>query len=739
MIENNETSNQASQKTSETGRVVYKGVKSFSKSKAGKAAAELGKEALMWLFKSLGALLASLSLPMIIAIIAIVLVATTLFSFSLNGSFNYDEADKKNDIFKENNILEFGTACSNESSDTYNKIENNYKAVVGKARDEIKDYYLTDTIYDEVKTALNSLTISYENNMPIFSSHISGKKVISETEEHEYEVNINLPMNSNVDKQLIDTIVGYIQANYGAANLFTGDELKDINDSTVQKKFKSLKFGDLTPDTKEVMDEQYCKNVEGRIRKERSGNYCDYFYTPAKIENIVSGTCEYNNGSWENKGSVDHDCNNEEWAKTKNKKKKNDKETSPKDGDTYKYTTVITVDNTKNPLENFKLDNYKKEIEKYIDSGKLFYYNSEKLKSELKSNVEIKKEELKDKEEKRQEVKYIYHTCKYNASIRKWKGSDYCSTIDEPGTRNQTEVFKEEIPYEVVIKKYIFKVTTKGSPLKVTIQTGVDNSDDGFLSEEKKKAINNIQATGIHESTGFNNAEYLYNKAVYDMADTINVMCPNNKINLSLLTGSTYSSFSAVSGAINAPEVFGNTNYWYDSSGSEGVWDQNQLRRQDVYNAIWSHAAYLYETVKVGNVSGWWQNGRQIGTPQCTDFVHTRFYTQYGFDCGYGNGQDIATNTVAMYPDKFTSGSIMGDLTLKAGSIISKRGGDYGHVGFVEAIETDGSGKILSITISDANFTFPGCGGGVRLMCKYTWEQFVQAWGLNCTFAVPIS
>ena len=80
-----------------------------------------------------------------------------------------------------------------------------------------------------------------------------------------------------------------------------------------------------------------------------------------------------------------------------------------------------------------------------------------------------------------------------------------------------------------------------------------------------------------------------------------------------------------------------------------------------------------------------------------------------------------------------------GSSEIKAGSIISKRGGEYGHVGFVEAVETDGSNKIVSITISDANFTFPGCGGGVRLMCKYTWEQFVQAWGLNCTFAVPIN
>lgn len=722
MIENNETSNQANQKTGESSRIVYKGVKTFSKSKAGKATAELGKEALMWLIKVFASLIASISLPLMIAIIAILIAAISVFSFSLDvKDFDIDKS--------------FGAACDNESSDTYNKIENNYKVVVGKARDEIKGYFLVDSSYDEIKTAFNSLAISYENNMPTFSSHIDGKEIKSETEEYEYEVDIKIPLDTNVDKQMIDTIVGYIQANYGAANLFTGDELEDINDSTVQKKFKSLKFGDLTPDTKEVMDETYCKNVNGRIRKERSGEYCDYYYTPEKIENIVSGTCEYNNGSWENKGSENHECSTEEWVKKlNNKKKKTDKDIIPKDGDKYKYTVVITVDNTKNPLENFKLDNYRTEIKKYIDSGKLFYYNSEKLNSELKNRVEIKKDKLPD--EKRKEKKYINHTCKYNASTGKWEGSEYCSTIKEIGTKNQTKDFPEEIEYTVTIKKNIFKVTVD-TPLNVTIQTGVDNSNDGFLSEEKKKAIKNIQATGIHESTGFNNAEYLYDKAVYDMADTINTMCPNNKINLSLLTGSTYSSFSAITGAVNAPEVFGNSAYWYDSS--KGVWDETQLRRQDVYTAIWSYAAYTYQTAKVGNVSGWLQNGKQVGTPQCTDFVHTRFYAQYGFDCGYGNGQDIASNTVNMYPDKFTSGSIMGDLTIKAGSIISKRGGDYGHVGFVEAIETDDSNKIVSITISDANFTFPGCGGGVRLMCKYTWEQFVQAWGLNCTFAVPIN
>lgn len=723
MIENNEISNQANQKTGESSRVVYKGVKSFSKSKAGKATAELGKEALMWLIKAFASLIASISLPLLIAIIAILIAAISVFSFSLDvKDFDIDKS--------------FGAACDNESSDTYNKIENNYKVVVGKARDEIKGYFLVDSSYDEIKTAFNSLVISYENNMPTFSSHIDGKEIKSETEEYEYEVDIKIPLDTNVDKQMIDTIVGYIQANYGAANLFTGDELEDINDSTVQKKFKSLKFGDLTPDTKEVMDEAYCKNVNGRIRKERSGEYCDYYYTPTKIENIVSGTCEYNNGSWENKGSEDHECSTEEWAKKlNNKKKKNDKDIAPKDGDKYKYTAVITVDNTKNPLENFKLDNYRTEIKKYIDSGKLFYYNSEKLNSELKNRVSIKTTTSSRKETREKSVSV---TCTYSASKGIWEGDNECSTINEIGNRNEKKVISKKINYDVNITKNVHTINiVDNSTLNVTIQTGVDNSNDGFLSEEKKKAIKNIQATGIHESTGFNNAEYLYDKAVYDMADTINTMCPNNKINLSLLTGSTYSSFSAITGAVNAPEVFGNSAYWYDSS--KGVWDETQLRRQDVYNAIWSYAAYTYQTAKVGNVSGWLQNGKQVGTPQCTDFVHTRFYAQYGFDCGYGNGQDIASNTVNMYPDKFTSGSIMGDLTIKAGSIISKRGGDYGHVGFVEAIETDDSNKIVSITISDANFTFPGCGGGVRLMCKYTWEQFVQAWGLNCTFAVPIN
>lgn len=726
MIENNETSNQANQKTGESSRIVYKGVKTFSESKAGKATAELGKEALMWLIKAFASIIASISLPLLIAIIAVLIAAISVFSFSLDvKDFDIDKS--------------FGEACDNESSDTYKKIENNYKVVVGKARDEIKDHFLVESSYDEVKKAFNSLTISYKDNMPTFSSHIDGKEVKSETEEYEYEVDIKIPLNSNVDKQMIDTIVGYIQANYGAASLFTGDELEDINDSTVQKKFKSLKFGDLTPDTKEVMDEAYCKNVDGRIRKERSGNYCDYYYTPEKIENIVSGTCEYNNGSWENKGSEEHECSTEEWAKkVNNEKKKPDNNIAPKDGDKYKYTVSVTIDNTKNPLENFKLDNYRTEIKKYIDSGKLFYYNSEKLNSELKNRVSIKTTTSTRTENRKKEVTLTNVTCTYNVSKKTWEGDKACSFISGEGSRGEKRHPKKTENYKVTITKNIHTISVvDGNALNVTIQTGVDNSSDGFLSEEKKKAIKNIQATGIHKSTGFNNAEYLYDKAVYDMADTINTMCPNNKINLSLLTGSTYSSFSAITGAVNAPEVFGNSAYWYDSS--KGVWDETQLRRQDVYNAIWSYAAYTYQTAKVGNVSGWLQNGKQVGTPQCTDFVHTRFYAQYGFDCGYGNGQDIASNTVNMYPDKFTSGSIMGDLTIKAGSIISKRGGDYGHVGFVEAIETNDSNKIVSITISDANFTFPGCGGGVRLMCKYTWEQFVQAWGLNCTFAVPIN
>jgi hypothetical protein len=104
----------------------------------------------------------------------------------------------------------------------------------------------------------------------------------------------------------------------------------------------------------------------------------------------------------------------------------------------------------------------------------------------------------------------------------------------------------------------------------------------------------------------------------------------------------------------------------------------------------------------------------------CTNFAHWRFWLQYGYDCGNGDGGYVAENTVNKYPDIF-------ELVRYpvAGSIVSFRGGSiWGHVGFIEKVE-DGY-----VWWSDGNVS----GGGIRFNTKETIEQFMTS---DITVAAP--
>lgn len=90
---------------------------------------------------------------------------------------------------------------------------------------------------------------------------------------------------------------------------------------------------------------------------------------------------------------------------------------------------------------------------------------------------------------------------------------------------------------------------------------------------------------------------------------------------------------------------------------------------------------------------------------QCTDFAKWRFLKYYGwvYMTG-GNGQDVARFLVGAYSDKFDLVSSAKQAT--AGSIFSRIGGPYGHVGFVEEVGDD------YIIISEGNY---GTGHAIRV------------------------
>lgn len=696
------------------------------------------------------ACLSTLIVPILIVVICVVALIGNVFSsvFS-NSNFLNQEVDDLDAYI--------GEVCEFKHGETYELIKNDFISTTVELENTLKNYITsTYTIPKEISEEGNLKVLSSDGNILnvnlntnswkyFYDSGDDNIKVYSEEKDadgnpiikEEYNVHVNIPVKLigiDYPEQLVNSIVGYIQANYGVINTYSGENLEGIVSNIEKTQNVTTTFGFKTPDGDHVMTEDYCNEVGGK--KNSSGTACTWTYKPETITKTKNGTCTFKNNKWNNNGSSDYECSTGEWARKNNKSTMIGTTVNPNEGDNYNYTYTVTEDATQIDVSNFNLDDYKTAIEKYINSGMLFFFNQGdwnlndiELVEEVSTTTETKTVEKTVSESK--EI-----TCTYRGGGI-WEGENCNSLINNFGTIgekrkvtiNSTRTEKVSEEYKVKVTSYTLRVK---KDIEVSIKTGIDSSDKDFLGDAKETTIKNLdnlnKVQGIDET-----GEYSYNEALNEIIGTLNFICPEYQIDTSLITGSSYSSFAAVTSAVNAPGVFGESKYFYDSS--KGIWDVSQLSRQDTYQAVWQYDLYL---VKNGLVtgSGWWNGGL---SPQCTDFVHARFYAQYGYDCGAGNGVDMARNTVAKYPDKFYDGVVNGGLQLKAGSVISKSGNTYGHVGFVEAVETDDSGKITSITISDANFTFSGCAGGIRLHCVYTWEQFMSAWGPNCTFAVPIN
>lgn len=666
----------------------------FSGTKKAIKGAKLGAKAVKLIATFLSSVFGSIGIVILIFIIVVAAVlsfavAAIFPSYYNDGNMTFDDES-------------LGNACNVQQSKVYEKMQQVWDKMIDRLDEEMDakiaslfdgDYSIASSDITKDKTSDTSWTYTAE--------------VVNTDKEGEiYRTVVSIPIQLQLDspEQLINTIAGYIEANYATVYTYN-DLMPDLQKTVDNKKTINIKI-DSSDNNGDVVTSESCTAHGGTVENQKCMNYT---YTPKQKKVTKTGTCTYQDGNWETTDDETHTCSNEEWAR-----KKHITETSvnssPTDGSTYTYSYFETKENKEINLENFDLDDFDDVIDAYIDSNTLMYYT---IPDGWEDGLPSEKETDEQKVTK-----------------------DITCTKETEGCIFDTET--SEIGH-MTISKTIYVYTKRAelsSPVKIDVGTNVDSSDSKFLKEEREKTIKNIELLAENKGESAN-GEYEFNKSVSYMVDTLNFLCPNYNINLSLITGSTYSSFDAISSAVDAPEVFGNQNYWYDSSSGD-MWDRAQLGRQDVYNAIWSYDAYLIQSGKVTQ-SGWW-GGAEQGTPQCTDFVHARFYAQYGYDCGSGNGIEMAAKTVALYPDKFTNGTINGALTIKAGSIISKpENNAYGHVGFVEAVETDDSGKITSITISDANFGGAGVPGGVRLMCKYTWEQFVECWGLNCQFAVPIN
>lgn len=671
----------------------------FGKAKAAVKGAKRGAKAIKWVASFIAGLIGPIGVA--ILIFFIIVVAVLIFALASIFPSYYNDSSQ---TFSDESL---GNACNVQQAKVYEKMQKVWDKMILK-------------LDEEMETQIASL---FDGNYSISSSDITKSNIsdngtswtyiaeVNDTSKENaiYRTIVSVPVQLQVysPQQLMNTIAGYIEANYATIYSYN-DMAEDMQEVLSNKKTVNVTI-DKTDGNGNVVTSESCVAHGGTVENNKCKNYT---YIPKQKNVSKTGTCTYKDGNWETTGDASHTCSDEEWARKKNS---TSADSSPTDGSTYTYSYVETKENVEISLDDFDLDDFDSVIDAYIESDSLMYYT---LPDKWTEKITISSEETTQKVDN-------YVTCT--------KADVGCDFADDPSAEIGT--MNKPITINIYTKR-----AELSDPINIEVGTNVDSSDSKFLAEERSKTIKNIEM--LAEAKGETaSGEYVFNEAVYFMGSTLNFLCPDYNIDFSLITGSSYSSFGAIDSSVDTPGVFGNEAYWYDSS--KGVWDRSQLARQDVFDAIWSYDAYLVQNGLVTQ-SGWWSRAENAksGNPQCTDFVHARFYAQYGFDCGNGNGRDIARATVSKYPDKFTNGTVNGAITIKAGSIISTTTNAdpiYGHVGFVEAVETDDNGNIKSITISDANFTKAGAPGGVRLHCVYTWEQFVSTWGLGCEFAIPIN
>lgn len=730
----------AGQKITSRGQNALKAKKAFDKTKSGqklngakkkvaKKATQAAIKAAKWIATAIGTFFGAAVVPILLFLVILI-----FFLASVGNTLGMKMDDDKWEEYM-NSDEGLGEVCKAENTRVYSAIEEEYikqlKSMASTYIQTFKEYVANGDFPEEVKTAVSEKSWDDEINAITTETttiNLSGSYEVKTGNTSKTEVYFDIPLNlEGLDSgdEYIDTIIGYVEANYAVIQTYTGDNLADLKEAVENKKTVTTKIGMDTPGFEEKVTEEYCTAHGGTVED----GYCNsYTYVKTTKETAKTGTCTFKSADqWENNGEEGHVCSTDEFNKTSSSNR-----TETVDEISYQYTYIETKELGTADLTDFDLDDFKDEIDRYIASGKLFYFTPEEWKFD---GYSVDESERTDKETTTEKVS---KSCTWDGTSC---GSDECNSKMTGNTGNAsgtTAYYDEEVEKEVEIKVTIYNLSSDPAP-SVAMHTGIDSDDKDFLYSQKQTAIKNIQELAKAQGETVDGTTE-YNENLNLMVETLNFACPTMQINLSLITGGTYSKIIAESSIVDAPGIFGESSYWYDSS--KGFFDLSQLNRNDTYEAVWGYNMYLRHNGLISG-SNWESGGVRKYNPQCTDFVHTRFYAQYGFDCGNGNGKDVASNTVAKYPDLFTTGTINGTVTIKAGSIVSTTSGGsspvYGHVGFVEAVETDDSGNIITITISDANFSKLGAPGGVRMHCVYTFEQFKTAWGLNCTFAVPIS
>lgn len=245
----------------------------------------------------------------------------------------------------------------------------------------------------------------------------------------------------------------------------------------------------------------------------------------------------------------------------------------------------------------------------------------------------------------------------------------------------------------------------------VPIYLNVDN----FLMDEKEEVIEMMtEDLGMSEDEAWEEL----NTYIYETFENSMTLC-GFEVDYSVL-GSSFligvGDYGYTGEVINFADANAQQLFKNLSAAQAGNYNNYSVKEY-----VWGNAKELKSQHKISSDSR-----------QCTTFVHWMFYLVNGYDCGLGNGNEMADNTIALYPDKYKASS-----TPAPGAIASVDNGTrYGHVLFINAVyDDDGDGNWDRLIASDGNV---GDYAGVRILWEWSRSEWDGHFGYNIKYAVPI-
>ena len=273
--------NESGQDLNRYGKKAYHFAKNFKHNK--ESAKVVGKALISFLKWLLGLVTASFSSILFIILLVIFIVICSVFV----SLFGFDLTKKNPDDFNLDDAV--SKACEVSHSGVYDKMVEAYveklKAIdmtmrlkiiekFNNSNADTKHPQLTIDNLEPVDDSGQKFEFTKETVSWNYKVNLSGS---DENGDFEWTTTVNIPVKLNTEfpSELIDTIVGYLQANYTVIKTYNSEN-KTFQDMANNVKIIDIKIGQKTPNGEEVTEDT-CSNHGGTV----DNNICKaYRYIP---------------------------------------------------------------------------------------------------------------------------------------------------------------------------------------------------------------------------------------------------------------------------------------------------------------------------------------------------------------------------------------------------------------------------------------------------------------------------